>query len=315
MRHRTRRRILAGLSVALLAAAGDTPARADEAMVGTLATDEELLSNGRLGGVSVGPRGEIYVSNFGRSLWRVETDGRVVKLLSSLQGASGNAVDRDGNVYQASFVDGRIVKVTPRGRVIPWVEEGLSGPVGLALDPRGALYAVNCKANTVSRISPRRRVERFAQSEDFDCPNGIAAEGDGQLVVVSFKNGKVVRLSPDGAARTIADVPEGGNAHVAVVGGSLLVTKIEANRVYAIDPGGAVRPFAGSGTLGLEDGPALVATLARPNGIAVSPDGRTVYLNNLDGPWRGSEITRIVLRTIRLPSGFGGADGAPGGRR
>ena len=51
----------------------------------------------------------------------------------------------------------------------------------------------------------------------------------------------------------------------------------------------------------MDDGLALEATLSRPNGIAVSPDGRSLYVNNLEGPWRGLEATNIILRRIELP--------------
>jgi glyoxylase-like metal-dependent hydrolase (beta-lactamase superfamily II) len=269
--------------------------------VSTLSTDTELLSNGRLGGVSVGPKGEVYVANFSRTLWRVTPEGRVEILASELQGSSGNTVDRAGNVYQASFLDNRIVKIAPDGRISTLVDQGLDGPVGLTVDDEGVLYAANCRGNSISRIPPGGAAEIFAQSPDFDCPNGLALRPGGRLVVVSFKNGAVVEIGRDGTARTIAQVPESGNAHVAIARGSLFVTKVEANRIYRIDPDGNVEPFAGSGALGLEDGAALQATFSRPNGIAATPDGNTLWVNNLRGEWRGEEITRIILRSIELP--------------
>ncbi len=97
------------------------------------------------------------------------------------------------------------------------------------------------------------------------------------------------------------EVPEGRNAHVAATEHGLYVTKIESNRIYRIDRAGTIEAFAGTGELGLDDGPVLEATLARPNGIAVSPDGRALYVNNLEGPWRSSEPTNIILRRIELP--------------
>ena len=109
-----------------------------------------------------------------------------------------------------------------------------------------------------------------------------------------------MRVSPDGEAETWLEVPEGRNAYVAATEHGLFVTKIESNRIYRIDRAGAIAPFAGTGELGLEGGPALEATFARPNGIAVSHDGRSLYVNNLDGPWRGSEPTNIILRRIEL---------------
>ena len=69
--------------------------------VTTIDLDEVLPSRGRLGGVSVDANGSIYVSDFGRAVWRISPAGEVDVLDSSLRGSSGNAVDAHGNLYQA----------------------------------------------------------------------------------------------------------------------------------------------------------------------------------------------------------------------
>ena len=48
---------------------------------------------------------------------------------------------------------------------------------------------------------------------------------------------------------------EGRNAHVAATEDALYVTKIESNRIYRIDRAGTIEAFAGTGELGLADGP------------------------------------------------------------
>lgn len=270
------------------------------ARVSTIATDHELPSNGRLGGVSLGPDGEIYVSNFGGSLWRVDSDGRVTPVLRGLKGTSGNAVDEAGNVYQGSFLDDRIVRVDRDGTVGDWVEEGLSGPVGMAARADGSLYVCNCKDNSVALVSPERVVRTFARSPDFDCPNGIAIDRDGSLIVVSYKNGHVVVVDGDGNARRLTSLPGGGNAHVAVTDAALYVTKIGDNEIYRVTRAGSFEHFAGSGALEVKDGPLLEAGIPRPNGIAATADGRELIVNNLIGAWKGDEPTTIVLRRIQL---------------
>jgi sugar lactone lactonase YvrE len=268
--------------------------------VTTLTLDEELPSRGRLGGISVDERGNVYVANFRGSVWRVDGRGHVERLPLDLQGSSGNAVDPDGNFFQASFLDGRIMRLAPDGTVETYVSEGLDGPVGLAAAADGTLYVCNCRGNYVARVSTDRRVERWAESPDLECPNGIALDVDGHPVVVSFRNGHVLKLARDGTARRLVSLP-GPNAHVAAASDALYVTQIEDNRVYRVDRTGHATPYAGTGEPGLKDGPVPEAALARPNGIAVAPDERALLVNNLVGPWRGSEETRIVLRRIELP--------------
>lgn len=294
-----------GLGVSAFGPAQEAPAaRAgfegrEAARVETLELDAELPSRGRLGGVSIDGRGRIYVSNFSASVWRID-GGHVERLPLALRGSSGNAVDAEGNLFQASFVDGRIVRLAADGTSETWVEAGLEGPVGLAVAGDGSLYVCNCRGNFVARVTPDRRVERLSESPDYDCPNGITLDVDGRPVVVSFNNGYVLKLATDGTARRIASLP-GRNAHVAATAGALYVTQIAENRVYRIGRDGATSVVAGTGALGLADGPAAQATLSRPNGIAASRGGRVLLVNNLVGAWRGREATRIVLRRIVLP--------------
>lgn len=269
--------------------------------VTTVQLSDELPSRGRLGGVSVDAEGFIYLSDFGSTVWRVAPQGAVEIVDSSLRGASGNTIDSAGNLYQASFRDNRIVRIDREGNLENYATEGLDGPVGLVFDGSGNLYVCNCSGNYIAKVDARGQTTRFAQSPDFDCPNGITLDRSGYFVVASFNNGYLVRVSPDGDPKTWVDVPEGRNAHVVATEHGLYVTKIESNRIYRVDRAGKIEAFAGTGEQGFEDGPALLSTLSRPNGIAVSPDGRALYVNNLEGPWRGMEPTMIVLRRIDLP--------------
>ncbi len=269
--------------------------------VTTVALNDELPSRGRLGGVSVDSEGFVYVSDFGATLWRISPEGGVEVVDSSLRGTSGNTVDSAGNLYQASFRDNRIVRIDREGNLENYATEGLDGPVGIAFDGSGNLYVCNCSGNYIAKVDSHGRTTRFAQSPDFDCPNGITLDPSGYFVVASFNNGYLVRVSPDGEATTWLEVPEGRNAHLVATEHGLYVTKIESNRIYRVDRAGTIEAFAGTGELGFDDGPALESTLSRPNGIAVSLDGRALYVNNLEGPWRGSEPTMIVLRRIELP--------------
>lgn len=275
--------------------------RASDLRVTTIGTSERLESAGRLGGVAIDRFGNVFVSNFGATVWRVEPDGAVTTLSRDLRGSSGNAVDDMGNLYQASFLDGRIVRIAPDGVVSELVSAGLEGPVGLTVTADGTVYVCECRGNSISRISPDGAISPFAEHPDLDCPNGITRGPDDALYVVSFNNGYVVRIDPSGAATRFATLPDGRNAHVAFAGGALWVTKIEANRLYRVSLDGVAERYAGNGQLGFEDDSVPVAPLARPNGIAATPDSGAVVVNTLDGPWRGQTPTRIVLRRVELP--------------
>lgn len=266
----------------------------------TVTTSIELPSNGRLGGVSVAPDGSVIVANFGRTVWRIAPDGTTTVLASTLQGSSGNAVDPEGHVLQGSWLDNRVVRIAPDGSTSTFAE-GFEGPVGIALDEAGNTYVCNCKGNYISRVAADGKTSRFAESEFFACPNGITIDENGDLYVVSFDDARVVRIAPDGTTQAVAEIPDGKNAHIARVGDWFYVTKIDTHAIYRFDRSGQVERFAGTGENGTTDGTVSEATIAHPNGIATGSDGRSLYFNTLVGPWRGDEVTQLVIRRIEIP--------------
>lgn len=270
--------------------------------VGTLPLSEELDARGNLGGVAVDKLGFLYVANFRDAVWRISPEGEVETLSRSLYGASGNAVDSRGDLYQASFLGNTITKISRTGEVKPFATEGLDGPVGIAIDPEDdSLYVCNCRGNTISRVTPAGEVEPFADSERFACPNGIAFGPEGDLYVTNFNHHDVLRIDDAGEVSLFATVPGGaGNAHLVFSKGFFYVTKIIANRVVKVSPAGEVYPLAGTGQPGHDDGPAPEATFHRPNGIAVSPRGDVLYVNTLVGEYNQPRPATVTVRTIEL---------------
>ena len=284
-------------------------AEAQPPSIATIELTGELPSQGRLGGVAVDDLGNVYVSNFGGSLWKVAADGNVARLPVDLRGSSGNHVTPDGRILQASFMDNRVVEIGPDGAVRDLVVEGLDGPVGLTTDEGGRVYVCNCRGNTVTVSEPGTSTEVLVEGGPLDCPNGITWGPDGMLYVVSYNNTVVSRISPATGELTElvalpgAPEPPGQNAHIAFASGRLWVTRIQQGEIYAVGLDGSVeRVFGGVGQE-VVDGPPELAQLAHPNGVAASPDGRYLYVNDIVGPWRSEEETRMVLRRVGpLPS-------------
>ncbi len=291
----------------VVAACAPNPAAAEDAkaefvdQVGTLELDSELDARGNLGGVTIDRLGFLYVANFRDAVWRISPEGEVTELTRSLYGASGNAVDRRGDLYQANFFADNIVRIARTGEVSVFVTDGLEGPVGLAFDSAGMLYVCNCRGNKLSRVTPDGKVEPFAESDLFACPNGIVAGADGHLYVTNFNNLDILRVSTEGEVERFVTVPGGaGNAHIAAAKGFLYVTKIIANRVVKISSEGEITPLAGTGQPGHEDGPAPEATFFRPNGIAASPQGDRLYFNSMIGEYSQPLSSLVTVRTIDL---------------
>jgi len=272
--------------------------------VSTVFVTDTIPGFGAVGGVAVDALGYVYVADFRNAVWRLSPDGELVLLADGLYGASGNAVGPRGDLFQSSFHGDFISRISRNGEVERWVDEGLSGPVGIAAGPSGALFVVNCNDGSVSRVDPDRTVSEFARSELMACPNGITFDDRGDLYVVSFNNTKVLRITPDGSVSEVADIPgAGGNGHVTFTRGALFVTKFRGNQIFRVQRDGTVSVVAGTSAAGEADGPALDATFTRPNGIAASPSGTELWVNDLqEGQGLGQGVSVVRMRRIRLVS-------------
>ena len=301
---------LAAVFVAMIAAAAAIlPAPASAQTAPGVAAGARVLTVGdtlvgAVGGVSVDALGFIYSADFRETVYRIHPDGRAEVFATGLYGASGNAVDARGNLYQASFNGNHITKIDRHGNQ-EIVAEGLSGPVGVVATPE-ALFVCNCQANSIARVVPNGEVTTFAESPLFACPNGITRAPDGNLYVVNFGDDRLLRVSPEGTVSELARLPGGGNGHVTFARGDLYATSFQGHRIYRVGLDGEVTLFAGTGAAGEADGPALEATFTFPNGIAAGASGDRLYVNdyiNRSPPGLAiPPVPKSTVRVVKLPS-------------
>jgi sugar lactone lactonase YvrE len=272
--------------------------------VSTVFVTDTIDDFGAVGGVAVDGLGYVYIADFRNAVWRVTPDGTLSKFADGLYGASGNTIGPRGYLYQSSFNGNYVSRISRTGEVETWADEGLSGPVGIAAAPDGTLFVVNCTGGTVARVGPDRSVSEFARHDAMACPNGITFDDRGDLYVVSFNDTRVLKITPDGAVSAFADVPgAGGNGHITFTRGAFYVTKLRGNQVFRVQRDGTVSVLAGTGEAGTRDGAALEAALTRPNGIAASPSGGELWVNDLtEGQGLGQGVSVVSLRRIRLVS-------------
>ena len=219
-----------------------------------------IASTGRLGGVAAAPDGSLFVTSFASSVWRI------------------------------TFPDG------PEGVAeVERVATDFALASGNAVDASGRLYQSDFQRNQIRALDP----DGWSVIADsgLNGPVGLAVGPEGELYVTNFDNDRIVRVDPEGHAEVWAVVgPGSGNAQLARVGDALYVTKIGTNELFLVRGPDDVALVAGTGETGLDDGPGLEATLARPNGIATV--GSVLYMNNLDGVWRSGKPCELVMRRV-----------------
>lgn len=119
--------------------------------------------------------------------------------------------------------------------------------------------------------------------------DGIAASAS--CAFASDEAGRIHRIDrTTGVATVLATIPhEIGD--LALRGDVLFASSVGGNQILQIRMDGQVSVLAGTGDAGTTDGPATHATFDRPRGLAVSPDGRWLFVRQ-DA---GGQTRRIAL--------------------
>jgi sugar lactone lactonase YvrE len=179
-------------------------------------------------------------------------DGKGTLYIADVRGQRVRAVDLQAGTIRTAVGTGR--KASDGDGPLP--AASLNGPRAVAVDPAGRLLVVEREGNCVRRVDfARGTIERFAGTGK----KGYTGDG-GPALAATFDGPKEIAVGPDG---------------------SVYVVDTENEAIRRVDPAGVVTTVAGKGrtkTPGLGDGgPATDATLGRPHGVAVGPDG-AVYI-------------------------------------
>lgn len=148
--------------------------------------------------------------------------------------------------------------------------KGVEGP---ACDARGNVYAVNFGAQqTIGRVSPDGHAELFVTLPGASVGNGIRFDRAGLMYVADYTGHNILRIDPRTKAITVfAHGPEMNQPNDLAMApdGTLYASdpdwKNQRGQIWRIDTRGAIRRVA--------------RDRGTTNGIEVSPDGRTLYVN------------------------------------
>jgi gluconolactonase len=186
------------------------------------------------------------------------------------------------------------------------------GPVWLA--SRGVLLFSDVPADTINQLQPPATITVFRRPTGRS--NGLGLDPQGRLVASEGDNRRVSRTLADGTVVTVADRWQGKrlnspNDNITRSDGTIYFTdppyglppgqprELDFQGVFRVDP---------AGTLHLES-----AEFNRPNGVALSPDGKTLYIDDTaDGLVRKFPIRpdgSLGASATFVPSTGGGGDG------
>ena len=154
--------------------------------------------------------------------------------------------------------------------------------------PDGHWYFVDIRQNKLFRMTPGQKPEVFKETAGG---NGTTFDLQGRVILCEGSGRRVVRITPDGSVETLVDRYQGGrfnrpNDVVCRSDGSLYFTDPDKRVPYAEreipGPAGADNLWDGACVYRVApDGALSVAARCEyPNGLAFSPDERTLYVAN-----------------------------------
>lgn len=220
----------------------------------------------------------------------------ILCLLGDLHPPRGIAVGPDGNIYVVDYIVGRVLIVSPNGRIrtMPGtarlssgLEEGLlHAPHVLAVDARGSVYVANDADYKILRITGGGDPVHFAgagrpghddgplrEATFTDLQGGMDIDNLGNLYVTD--EDRIRKLGFDGQVTTVA------TGFSALHGGDLEAAP--DGTLYVADPGSGLWKIAG----GIKT---ELPSVGRPCAVTVAADG-TVYTIDFDSKcvYRGTE--------------------------
>lgn len=187
----------------------------------------------------------------------------IIKLLSLtfliVETASDNQAQPAGDLYKSSVF-------TP-------AHSFTSGAEGPAVDKNGVLYAVNFeKQGTIGQVTPEGKGSIFVELPGGSVGNGIRFHSGGKMFIADYTNHNILQV--DMASKQISVF-----AHEPKMNQPNDIAIDDSDRIYASDPNW------GNGTGNIwridTDGKVtlLEANTGTTNGIEVSPDNKTLYVN------------------------------------
>jgi trimeric autotransporter adhesin len=236
----------------------------------------------------------------GTDIWGYSGDGGP-STSAKLYAPAGVAVDRQGNVYVATYQDNRVRKVSAGGTISTFAGTGVAGFSGDG--------------------GPATAAKLYA-------PKGVAVDGQGNVYIADSNNFRVRKVTPTGTITTFAGggkpgvLGDGGAATsaalrnpfgVAVDGrGNVYIADTDNMRVRKVSAGGTITTIAGTGVQGSsgDGGPATAALLRFPDAVAVDGPGN-VYIadrenNRVRKVSAGGTITTFAGTGTNSFSGDGG---------
>jgi gluconolactonase len=207
------------------------------------------------------------------------------------------AKQEDPGIGTIARLDPALDELIPKDAKIEKLAGGFSFIEGPLWRPEGALWFSDVVGNVVRQWTPDGKIIEILRPGGYDGnslpaggfngPNGMIADKDGAALLCQHGNRRIVRIAKDRSVTTLVDKFQGKklsspNDLVFASDGSLYFTdppyglpKQDEDPAKELKFNGVFRLAGGKLSIAVRD-------LTRPNGLAISPDQKTLYVANSD---------------------------------
>lgn len=253
---------------------------------------------------------------------------------------TGTGFNPDFNIDSVSFgfITGKVISATATQIVVivpPNPDSAKLDSVPVLVAIQGALVGAGYfKYDIIA--GPPNAVSTFAGSGSpgsadgtglaatFNSPENGIFDNKGNMFVADFGNNEIREISPAGVVTTFAGSTQAGFVNGKGTAarfnnpsglafdtqGNLYVSDELNNAIRKIDPSGNVTTFAGTGSIGVANGPRLSATFQRPIGLCMdSIGGNLIIADSRNNMIREINISTGMVSTLAGQIGFGAVDG------
>lgn len=212
----------------------------------------------------------------------------------------------------------------------------LKKPLGVAAMPNGTILiadtehhnivavAANGAASVIAGTGKPGNADGTGTAASFKQPSGVAYDAARQIIYVADTDNHLIRkISATGVVTTLAGSGHAGSddgtgtaadfrkpAAIAIDrDGNLFVADSDDSTIRRVTPGGVVTTFAGGSHDGYADGAIAQALFKKPEGLAFSADGATLFVADT-----GNRRIRAIKNGVVSTIAGSGQDGATDGR-
>ena len=268
-------------------------------------------------GIAVDASGNVFFADYSAQVIRKVSAGGII---TTVAGNGTNGFSGDGG---------------------PATAAQLYNPEGIAVDAAGDLFIADAYNNRIRKVSAGGIITTVAGNgtpafagdgglatyASLCSPQAVAVDTSGNLYVADYGNDRVRRVAANGLIATLAgsggggfsgdggpaivaslDEPEGVGVDAA---GNVFIADAYNNRVRKVTVNGVITTVAGNGSFDFsgDGGPALLASLNQPYGVAVDASGDLFLADHFNNRVRKLSANGVITTVAGNGAGISSGDG------